>query len=86
MLLLFEITGTEPIIAWYKGVRYYDFNQGGFSIETGSFTQLVWVNSRQLGIGIAYTNDGYSAYIVAQYLPPGNYGNEYQENVLPAQC
>jgi hypothetical protein len=55
-------------------------------METGSFTQLVWANSRQLGIGIAYTNDGHSAYIVAQYLPPGNYGNEYQENVSPAQC
>ena len=55
-------------------------------METGSFTQLVWANSRELGIGIAYTNDGHSAYAVAQYLPAGNYADEYQENVFSAQC
>ena len=55
-------------------------------METGSFTQLAWANSRRLGVGIAYTSDGHTAYIFAQYLPTGNYGNEYKENVLPAQC
>jgi glioma pathogenesis-related protein 2 len=86
VLSLFEMIGSEPTATWYNGIKYYNFNQGGFSMETGAFTQVVWKNSQQLGAGIAYTNDGRSAYVVAQYLPPGNYGNEYEENVFPAQC
>lgn len=86
VLLSFEITGREVTASWYNGIKYYDFSQGGFSMKTGSFSQLVWANSQQLGVGIAYTNDGQSAYVVARYLPPGNYGNDYQDNVFPAQC
>ena len=55
-------------------------------METGSFTQLVWAKSRQLGVGIAYTRNHRSAYIVALYYPPGNYNNDYQANVAPDQC
>jgi len=66
--------------------KYYNFGQGGFSTATGSFTQLVWANSQRLGVGIAYSIDRHTAYIVARYLPPGNYGNGYQNNVSPAQC
>jgi hypothetical protein len=84
--LLFEIIGKEVVSTWYKGHRYYDFDHGGFSMETGSFTQLAWANSQRLGVGIAYTPDGHTAYIVAQYLPPGNYGNKYIDNVFRAQC
>jgi len=80
------VDGREPTATWYNAIKYYDFNQGGFSMETGCFTQVVWVNSQELGVGIAFSDDGLSAYVVARYLPPGNYGNEYQENVFPNQC
>ncbi len=73
MLLSFEITGQEVTASRYNEIKYYESSQGGFSMA----------NSRQLGVGIAYTNDGHSAYIVARYLPPGN---DYQSNVFPAQC
>lgn len=85
-MILFKIIGEEPTTAWYDGIKYYDFEQGGFSMQTGSFTQVVWKASRRLGVGIAYTNNGRLAYIVAHYSPPGNFGNEYQENVFPAHC
>ena len=55
-------------------------------METGSFTQLVWKNSRRLGVGIAVTDDGQTEYVIAYYSPPGNFGNQYQQNVLPADC
>jgi hypothetical protein len=83
--LSFDISGDEPTNSWYNGIKYYNFRSGGFSMQTGSFTQLVWKNSRLLGVGIAYTDSGRSAYIVAQYTPPGNFGNEYQDNVFPGQ-
>jgi len=86
ILLSFEIIGEEPTTSWYNGNRYYNFDQGGFSTDTGSFTQVVWKASKLLGVGIAFTDDGHSAYIVAQYTPAGNYGNLYQQNVFPAQC
>ncbi len=86
MLLSFKITGQEPTDSWYNGMKYYNFNQGGFSMETGSFTQLVWASSQQLGVGIQYANDGSSVYVVALYSPAGNVQNEYQNNVFPAQC
>ncbi len=55
-------------------------------METGHFTQLVWKNTEKIGAGIAYNSDRTKAYAVAQYSPPGNYEDQYQENVLPPNC
>ncbi|CAF4308109.1 unnamed protein product, partial [Rotaria sordida] len=76
-----QINAYNAPIAWYQEIKDYDFNNGGFSMSTGHFTQLVWRNTKRLGVGVAYTNGGQSVYIVAQYLPPGNYQGQYQENV-----
>ena len=84
--MIIETIGRETIAKWYEGVRSYDFNRGGFSINTGSFTQLVWAHSRRLGVGIAYTKNGRSAYVVARYYPAGNYESQYENNVFPPQC
>jgi hypothetical protein len=50
-------------------------------MNAGSFTQLVWTNTRQLGIDIVYDDNGRSAYVVIRYSPSSNY-----ENVFPAKC
>ncbi|CAF1094640.1 unnamed protein product [Rotaria sordida] len=76
-----QINGYNAPIAWYQEIKDYNFNNGGFSMSTGHFTQLVWRNTKRLGVGVAYTNGGQSVYIVAQYIPPGNYQGQYQENV-----
>jgi len=81
-----SVDGKEPTATWYDGIKYYDFNKASFSMGAGTFTQVVWANTKQLGVGIAFTDDGRSAYVVARYLPPGNYGNQYKENVFPAKC
>ena len=62
----------------------YDFARGGFSMETGHFTQLVWVNSTQLGCAMA-TCGGLDIW-VCNYNPPGNYERQYRQNVLPTSC
>jgi hypothetical protein len=48
---------------------------------TGHFTQVIWKSTTKVGFGIARTND-YCVVVVANYSPPGNYIDEYKENVL----
>jgi len=51
--------------------------------RAGSFTQLVWRDSKELGVGVAC--DGAKAFVVGHYRPAGNVVNEgsFQSNVLP---
>lgn len=65
---------------WYDEVKAYDYNKPGFSLETGHFTQVVWKNSTKLGFGFAKKGD----YIVGVglYAPPGNWLDDFKENVL----
>ena len=72
--------GTRPVDDWYKEVQFYDYNNGQFSMKTGHFTQLVWVASQKLGLGVARGNG--NTIVVANYDPPGNYPGQFQKNVL----
>ncbi len=67
---------------WYDEVALYNFNNPGFSSQTGHFTQVVWVSTSELGCGVAMSND-YQIYAVSHYLKPGNFNNEFRTNVLP---
>ena len=69
---------------WYREHAHYDFRRGGFSMETGHFTQVVWVGSRALGCASARCR-GLDVW-VCNYDPPGNVQGEYQANVLPTSC
>ena len=48
------------------------------------FTQVVWGDTKFLGVGRAQTTkDGITCqYIVARYRPPGNFVEEFGRNVL----
>ena len=69
---------------WYDEIKLYKFPDGGFSMKTGHFTQLVWTTTRQVGCGHVQCkgNDIY----VCNYDPPGNYEGEYKTHVLPTSC
>lgn len=49
----------------------------------GHFTQVVWKDSTQLGVGVA--TDGKKVYVVGQYRPAGNMNTRehFEKNVLP---
>ena len=47
---------------------------------TGHFTQVVWVNSTELGMGHATSQSG-SVYTVARYSPAGNYRGQFEQKV-----
>ncbi|NET01369.1 MAG: secretion protein [Sphaerospermopsis sp. SIO1G2] len=81
-------TITKGVKSWYDEVSKYDYNNPGFSGETGHFTQVVWKSSTQLGCGAAkgvktLGGNQYNAfYLVCQYGPAGNVMGQFPANVL----
>lgn len=65
---------------WYNEVSKYDYNNPGFSLSTGHFTQIVWKSTIYLGIGVARSKSG--VYICGSYDPPGNGRGQFPQNVL----
>lgn len=72
--------------AWYSEVSRYDYDTPGYRPNIAHFSQIVWKNSKRLGVGYAYAKEGRKLYVAAQYGPPGNYGFAFAENVLPQTC
>jgi uncharacterized protein YkwD len=69
---------------WYDEVDQYKFPDGGFSMKTGHFTQVVWRGTTAVGCGRSQCK-GMDIF-VCEYDPPGNWEGQYRENVLPATC
>jgi hypothetical protein len=69
---------------WYDEIAQYRFPDGGFSMETGHFTQVVWRGTKRVGCGHAQCK-GMDIY-VCEYDPPGNWEGQYRDNVLPRGC
>ncbi len=59
---------------WHSEIRDYKHQPVNANIfpKCGHYTQMVWKDSRRLGIGVAKCRDG-EMIIVANYDPPGNY-------------
>ncbi|CAL8116343.1 unnamed protein product [Orchesella dallaii] len=68
---------------WYNEVSKYDYNNPGFSTETGHFTQVVWKSTTHVGIGVAWNPKRNWWVVVANYSPSGNFGGQYRQNVFP---
>ena len=71
------------IDAWYNEIKYYDFNNPGFSSKTGHFSQLVWSSTTSCGVGYSYNTSNHSAVIVMNFYIPGNVIGLFKENVFP---
>ena len=69
---------------WTDEESAYDFRRGGFSMDTGHFTQVVWRDTREVGCGTASCK-GLDIF-VCNYDPPGNVEGGYRENVKPPGC
>ena len=84
--------GAKSGVCWGKGahgtgceIQKYNFNNPGFASGTGHFTQVVWAETREIGIGKASV-DG-QTFVVANYIPAGNVvGREnFEKNVQRAK-
>ena len=80
-----NISGERPTNMWYNEVKSYNFNNPGFSSGTGHFTQVVWKNSKEFGIGLYCQNN--KCFMTGNYYPGGNFGynTEYARNVQNLQ-
>ncbi|XP_028815292.1 Golgi-associated plant pathogenesis-related protein 1 [Denticeps clupeoides] len=80
-----KLTGKEAVENWYNEIKDYDFSNPGFASNTGHFTQVVWKDTTEVGVGCAVV--GNCVFVVGQYSPPGNISNEgcFEKNVLPAE-
>ncbi len=77
------MVGELPTNSWYDEINDYSFNNPDKSKgDIGHFTQLVWKESEEVGIGCAQSSDG-SFYCVANYYPAGNCLGEFKKNVFP---
>ena len=76
----------ECVRSWYDEISAYNFEDAGLSEENSRFTQVVWADSKKLGVGFATGgfNDMYAFYCVAHYQPTGNVVGRFKQNVKPA--
>lgn len=77
-----NVSGREPVDNWYGEYINHVFNKEPTTLKSGHFTQVVWKESRELGIGMAKNRAG-EVFVVAYYDPPGNYIGSFEKNVLP---
>lgn len=77
-----KIKARDCVDKWYSEINDYSFGREPEVLTCGHFTQIVWKNTRELGIGSAKSKSG-KLYVVAHYYPPGNISNQFVKNVLP---
>lgn len=76
------VDGREPVEHWYGEVETHVFNKEPTTLRSGHFTQVVWKDSKELGVGQARSKSG-QVVIVCNYDPPGNFIGSFTENVPP---
>lgn len=77
-----KVNGWEPVENWYSEGVNHVFGKEPSTLKTGHFTQIVWRDSRELGVGMAKNRSG-QIFVVANYDPPGNFIGSFSENVPP---
>ncbi|XP_052250666.1 Golgi-associated plant pathogenesis-related protein 1-like [Dreissena polymorpha] len=70
----------DAVRSWYNEILHYNFGCPEFSFKTGHFTQVVWRDTKLLGIAWARSSEG-GIYVVANYAPAGNVHGAFGENV-----
>ena len=76
-----SFTGEKIANMWYESGSSYDYNNPKYKSDYGEFTQMIWKNTKKIGCG--YACNGNECYGLCTYYPPGNFMNQFKENVLP---
>jgi len=72
--------GNVPVETWYSEVKDFDFKRGDYVKGTGHFTQVVWKESKELGVAKALSKSG-ATYVICTYEPAGNFQGIFPANV-----
>lgn len=65
---------------WYDEEQLYDYNREQYCKGAGHFTQMVWKNTKHIGVGISWDVRG-KVVIVVNYKPAGNIPGMFKFNV-----
>lgn len=76
------VKGWEPVEHWYSEESNHIYGKEPSTLKTGHFTQVIWRDSHELGVGMAKNRTG-QIFIVVNYDPPGNFIGSFTENVPP---
>ncbi|XP_064079225.1 uncharacterized protein LOC135196370 isoform X3 [Macrobrachium nipponense] len=75
-----KIKGSEAVESWYSEIKDYTFGKEPFDLRAGHFTQVVWQDSKELGVGYARSPTG-KIFVVANYNPAGNFVGSFATKV-----
>jgi len=75
-----DYTGREVVDQWYAEEKKYNYEKD-YQSEAGHFSQVVWKNTEEMGVGKSFGEDG-RVYVVVNYYPAGNILRHFKENVL----
>lgn len=76
-----KVEGKAAVDSWYDEIKLYTFGVEPKKSGTGHFTQVIWKNSKLLGVGVSRNNKN-QTFVVCNYDPAGNYIGQHAENVL----
>ncbi|XP_025422410.1 uncharacterized protein LOC112692082 isoform X2 [Sipha flava] len=77
-----RIEGREPVDSWYEEIKFHPFGREPTTLKSGHFSQVIWANSKEMGVGVASNRSG-QIFVVACYDPAGNFLGQFKENVPP---
>lgn len=77
--------GEEILTTIYKREsQEFDFDSLEISTKNSRFTQMIWAESQELGVGVTFKES--QLYLVLTYFPPGNVKKKTYRNVLRNTC
>ena len=75
-----KLNGEIVVNGFYEEIKNYNFDNPSYSESTANFSQLIWKETKLLGVGVATAKDG-SFIVVLNYYPPGNIINKFETEV-----
>ena len=66
---------------WADEEKNYDFTKKKYSKDASHFTQIIWKETRNIGIGFSYDVFNKIYCIVVLYNPPGNTLGKFEMNI-----
>ncbi|CAB3988067.1 Hypothetical predicted protein [Paramuricea clavata] len=71
----------QAVEKWYTEITKFSFTSPSIKPETRDFTQIIWKNSKELGMGFVHTPDKKKTLVIALYSPTGNDEHKLRENL-----
>lgn len=79
--VVLENAGEEATRHWYNEREHFTFSDPSINDKTKAFTQVIWKDTKTIGMGAAKDDDTGELYVVALYYPKGNDEGKLRENV-----